>query len=85
MQLEAYQGLTIILEVHKDAPITTPVSLEDKESTDSNNTYSENDVTSSPIDPQDNGDDNPEEQDIIPGQDHHAIHGGRSGKQDTLF
>lgn len=85
MQLGKHQDLTAILEVHKDAPITTPVSLEDKAPTDSHNTYSENDMTNSTIDPQDNVDDHPDEQDIIPGQDHHAIHGGRSGKQDTLF
>lgn len=29
--------------------------------------------------------DSQDEQDIIPGTDHHALHGGRSGKQDTLF
>lgn len=42
-------------------------------------------MTHSTIDQGDPEMDTQNEQDIIPGTDHHAVHGGRSGKQDTLF
>ncbi|KAJ5180172.1 hypothetical protein N7492_003382 [Penicillium capsulatum] len=65
-------------------PAPTTVS-QDTPSGSANIPYTQEDMTSDTFDRGDLDIGSPDEQDIVPGTDHHAIHGGRSGKQDTLF